>query len=89
MKNDIQKRKEWRDQLFQRVDEGDLDLASASKLLRKILGRNQSDFAELVGVSKKIISDLEVGKGNPTVETINKIFTPVGLQVGLVRKTME
>lgn len=86
MKKDLGKRQEWRKQLFHGIDSGDLDFATASKLMRKIIGRNQEDFAAMVGVSKKIISDIEVKKGNPTIDTVNKIFSPVGLQAGLVRK---
>ncbi|MBT4763240.1 MAG: helix-turn-helix transcriptional regulator [Bdellovibrionaceae bacterium] len=86
MKPNIVLKKKWRAQLNQGVKDGSIDLPDALKLLRKIIGKSQLEYSQLVGVSKKVISDFEVKKGNPTVVTLNKIFAPIGLQVGLVSK---
>lgn len=86
MKSNVELRKELRAQLNKGIESGDLELPEALVLLRKTLGKSQLDYAKLVGVSKKVISDFEVGKGNPTVETLNKIFAPLGLKIGLVSK---
>jgi predicted transcriptional regulator len=52
-----------------------------------MLGKNQVQYAEMVGVSKKIIADFEIGKGNPTVGTLNRLFAPIGFKAGLVKRT--
>jgi transcriptional regulator with XRE-family HTH domain len=86
MKLNVELRKKWRVQLNEGVREGDITLPDALKLLRKILGKSQLEYSQMIGVSRKVISNLELKKGNPTVETLNKIFSPVGLKVGLVNK---
>ncbi|KPA09591.1 hypothetical protein MHK_010177 [Candidatus Magnetomorum sp. HK-1] len=42
-------------------------------------------YARMVGLSKKIITNFELGKGNPTLESLTKMFKPVGLEPGLKR----
>jgi transcriptional regulator with XRE-family HTH domain len=86
MKKDMEQRKEWRSILNHGLLDGSLELPQALKLLRKILGKNQVEYAQMVGVSKKIITDFELGKGNPTIATINRLFAPIGFSVGLVKK---
>ena len=55
------------------------------KLLRTyVLNIKQTEFADLVKVSRKTISELENDKGNYTPEIINKSFKPFGLKIGLV-----
>jgi len=41
-------------------------------LTRKIAGKNQQDYARMVGLSKNIISDFERGKGDPTLSSLIK-----------------
>lgn len=82
-KDKIAERNELRKQLVLQVDAGQISLGRALVMARAIVDKNQADFAKIVGVSKKVIADLERGRGNPTVETINKLFAPVGLSVGL------
>ncbi|MCU5390537.1 helix-turn-helix domain-containing protein [Bacillus paranthracis] len=43
------------------------------KEIRAELKLSQSQFAESIGVSKSLISLIELGRKNPSVETINKI----------------
>lgn len=86
MNEKIAFRKEKRNQLFEGVKSGKLSLEEALKLARKVVDKNQAEYAKLVGVSKKVIADFEVNKGNPTLATINKLFAPVGLKVGLINR---
>lgn len=86
MKKDLEKRSEWRAQLNKGIIEGSIDLPEALKLLRKTLGKSQIEYAEMVGVSKKVVVDFELGKGNPTITTLNRLFAPMGYKAGLVRK---
>lgn len=49
----------------------------------------QEKFAELVGVTKRQIAEIETGKGNPTVETLHKIGKLFGFTLGFVPKEGE
>jgi DNA-binding XRE family transcriptional regulator len=86
-KRNIEKRKEWRTLLNEGLSDGSLELSQALRLLRKILDKNQVEYAKMVGVSKKIIADFEIGKGNPTIGTLNRLFAPIGFKAGLVKKS--
>jgi len=86
VKEPIEKRKQYRDLLYQKIDENNIDLVDALKLTRKIVGKSQQDYAHMVGLSKKIITDFERGKGNPTLDSLIKMFKPVGLIPGLKRR---
>lgn len=86
MKKDLKKQNEWRAQLNKGLLEGTLELPQTLKLLRKMLGKSQLEYADMVGVSKKIITDFELNRGNPTVATLNRLFAPIGFKVGLVKK---
>lgn len=69
-----------------------LDSAAAAKLslteaiceMRAISGMTQEDFARHRGVSVRVIKGLELGQGNPTVATINRIGGFFDLEVGFV-----
>lgn len=87
MKKDLDKRNEWRAQLNNGLQDGSLELSQALKLLRKVMGKSQLEYANMIGVSKKIITDLELDKGNPTLSTLNRLFAPIGYKVGLIKKS--
>lgn len=57
----------------------------ALKELRiKVLGLKQDNYANLVNISRKTLSELENNKGNYSSDIINKVFRPFGLKVGLI-----
>lgn len=78
-----------RDELFARIDRNDIGLVEAIKMMRKIAGRSQVDYAKLVGVSPRILIELERGIGNPTLRTLLKILAPFGLDIGLWRGSRD
>ncbi|MFH3575368.1 helix-turn-helix domain-containing protein, partial [Acinetobacter baumannii] len=47
-------------------------------------GLRQDEYARLMDVSRKTLSDVENDKGNHSAEIINKIYKPFGLETGLV-----
>jgi len=49
-----------------------------------VLGLSQTRYAALVGISRRTLSDLEGDKGNVTLDVMNRVFKPLGLQVGLL-----
>ncbi|MEG8692197.1 helix-turn-helix transcriptional regulator [Klebsiella variicola subsp. variicola] len=64
---------------------GAISQGEALKKLRvEILGLRQDEYARLVDVSRKTLSDVENDKGNYSAEIINKIYKPFGLETGLV-----
>lgn len=64
---------------------GAISQGEALKKLRvELLGLRQDEYARLVDVSRKTLSDVENDKGNYSAEIINKIYKPFGLETGLV-----
>lgn len=53
-------------------------------LRRDVLGLSQTRYAELVGISRRTLSDLEGDKGNATLEVMDRVFRPLGLEVSLL-----
>lgn len=81
-----EQRTRLRAELFAAADRGDLDLREALKSMRKIAGRSQIEYAKLVGVSPRVLIEFERGGGNPTIETLEKMLAPFGLELTLRRK---
>jgi DNA-binding XRE family transcriptional regulator len=73
-------------EIFTAVLSGSLSLSQSIKELRRLSRLTQPEFAKHRGVSLDSLRALETGKGNPTVETINKVASIFGLEVGLVSK---
>lgn len=60
------------------------------KSRRKTLGISQQDLAEMSGVSLATIKDIERGKGNPSLETVQKILDILGMEIKYeVRQTVK
>lgn len=55
-----------------------------ARLRKKIVGMNQSDYAVLVGLSRRTLSDIENDTGDQSLSVINAAFKPFGLRLGLV-----
>ncbi len=73
--------------LYEGVESGTLDMRGASRLMRKILGYSQKEYAEKVlKIAPRVLIDFERGTGNPTLETLQKIGSPFGLETGFVKK---
>ena len=75
-----------RDELHQALAANTIDLADAVKLMQRISRLTQPEFAKHRGISTAALRQIISGKGNPTVETINKVVGIFGLEVGLVPK---
>ena len=58
-----------------------LTIGKIIKKRRKLLGLDQREFSEITGVAIHTISDIESGKGNPTIDTLVKICEPLGLEL--------
>ncbi len=86
MKINIETRKEARELLYQQLDSGDLSIRQAVKLIRKIYGLTQLEYAKKVGVSNKTIVQLENGERNLTLKSISKVLAPMSLEMKISRK---
>lgn len=66
--------------LFSEISQG----YALKQLRSNVLGLKQSDYAKLVKISRKTLSEIENNKNGPSVDVVNKAFKPFGLKVGLV-----
>ena len=51
------------------------------KSRRKTLSISQLDLAEMAEVSPATVKDIERGKGNPSLATVNKIIEVLGMEI--------
>lgn len=65
------------------------ELINAIKERREVLQVTQDTLAELSGVGLRTLKQLESGKGNPTLLTLQKIADVLGLQVSLKLKNLS
>jgi DNA-binding XRE family transcriptional regulator len=74
-------------QLREAIERGEITLGEAVRSMRRISGMNQKAFAQrIVGVSPRVLAEIELGRANPTVETLNKIGRAFGYEVGFRHK---
>jgi DNA-binding XRE family transcriptional regulator len=58
------------------------------RTLRKdILAMNQDEYAALVNVSRRTLSDIERDAGNPSLPVLKRVFRPLGLTIGLLPRS--
>jgi y4mF family transcriptional regulator len=50
---------------------------------RKFLSIMQKDLSEITGISLRSLIDIESGKGNPSINQLNKILDALGLTLKL------
>lgn len=68
--------------LREHLQQGTISLGEATRAMRKMTGLNQKDYAKKVlGISPTVLVNIELDRGNPTLETLNKIGKPFGYQI--------
>jgi transcriptional regulator with XRE-family HTH domain len=65
------------------------ELGKSVKFRREFLNLRQEDLAEMSGIAIKTIHLIESGSGNPSVDTLEKIATVLGLELSLQIKKMN
>ena len=92
MKEEDKKRiktRENKELLFEALASGEITIGEATKRMRKIVGLTQKDYAEKVlKIYPRVLMEIEKDRGNPTLETLEKIGKPFGLKIGFVKKTL-
>ena len=65
-------------------------LIQAIKERREMMHVTQETLAELSGVGLRTLKQFESGKGNPTLQTLQKLTDVLGMEICLqVKKNME
>ncbi|PJG85624.1 helix-turn-helix domain-containing protein [Conservatibacter flavescens] len=83
-------RKLIRENLIRLLLTGEISQGQALRRLRvEALGINQQDYLKLAKVSRQTLSNIENDKGNYSIDTINQVFKPMGLKLGLVPISKE
>ncbi len=77
---------ELRESLYKGLIAGELSLGEAVRRMQKISKLTQPEFAAHRGISVQALRQIQSDAGNPTVETLNKIASIFGLEVGFVPK---
>lgn len=62
----------------------ELSVDQVVSLLRGELRFTLSEYSRLTGVSARVIQDIEQGRGNPTLGTVEKLLAPFGLKLAVV-----
>jgi DNA-binding XRE family transcriptional regulator len=82
----IARRARLRQELYALVEQGQLGVADAVRMMRKVAAKSQAEYAKLVGVSPRVLIDFERGVGNPTWRSIEKMLRPFGLELSVRRR---
>jgi DNA-binding transcriptional regulator YiaG len=64
-------------------------LADAIRHLKKSMRLTSAELARLAGVSHRTVQDIEQGRSEGTVQTMNRLLGIVGLKLGVVRRMSE
>lgn len=76
-----------KDALYADLDSGALTLGQATRRMRKIIGVSQAEYAtRILKIYPRVLMDIENDRGNPTLETLEKVAKPFGLKVAFVRE---
>ncbi|WNM18486.1 helix-turn-helix domain-containing protein [Flavobacterium capsici] len=65
-----------------------IEIIKTIKERREVLQVTQETLAELSGVGLRTLKQLESGKGNPTLVTLQKIADVLGMEICLKVKTI-
>ncbi|MBT3169752.1 MAG: helix-turn-helix transcriptional regulator [Candidatus Cloacimonetes bacterium] len=63
-----------------------IEIGIIIKNRRKILAITQKDLSEITEVALHTVSDIESGKGNPTIAVLSKICDVLGLDIQVAVK---
>lgn len=76
-----------RRQLAEAAEQGQLRLPEAIRAMRKALGLNQEEFGRMLKLTRRQVSELENGAGDPKLSTLNRIGRVFGFTIGFVPRS--
>jgi transcriptional regulator with XRE-family HTH domain len=65
------------------------EIGKIVKSRRQFLSLRQEDLSEMSGIATKTIHLIESGSGNPSIETLEKLATVLGMELILKIKKMS
>jgi transcriptional regulator with XRE-family HTH domain len=65
------------------------EIGHALRDRRRFLRLRQRDLAELAGVTLRGLTELENGRGNPTLNQLSKIAQVLGLEITLIERSLH
>jgi transcriptional regulator with XRE-family HTH domain len=66
--------------------QGTIEIGAAVRRLRvEVTGLHQSQFARMCRISVRTLVHIEHGEGNQTLKSLNAVFRPFGMKMGVVR----
>jgi DNA-binding XRE family transcriptional regulator len=83
---DIAAERALRDAFYEDIARHNLSIANTIKAMRRLSRLTQIEFAKHRGISLVTLKQLESGKSQPKVETLNKVGEIFGLEIAFVRK---
>lgn len=69
-----------RDALLAEIE--NLDIVEAVKAMRHALGKTQTEYARMAGITRRTLSLIETGQFNPSLQVLENIGRPFGFEVG-------
>lgn len=75
-----------REKLAQLVPREQADIAELIKTMRLVTRRSQAEYAKLCKVAPRVLAEVEAGKRNVRVETLDKLMRPFGYRMGVVSR---
>ncbi len=66
-----------------------MDISKIISERRKALGITQTELAEMAGVGIATVKDIERGKGNPSLKTLEQLCTVLGFEIELKIKRLN
>lgn len=74
-----------RSDLLAQLPSSDLPIGEVIRNMRLSIKRSQSEYAQLCGVSPRVLADVEAGGSNPTLKTLQALLLPFACGIGVVR----
>ena len=87
--SDAELERRLRANFYVAVVAGRMTIGQAVVAMRRISKMTQPEFAKHRGLSVQSLRLIEADKANPTIETLQKIATIFGLEVGFVPRSSE
>ncbi|MBW0234918.1 MULTISPECIES: helix-turn-helix domain-containing protein [Pseudomonas] len=70
--------------------QGKITLGEAVKRFRvDVTQLQQTQYARMCKISVRTLIQIEHDEGNPTLKSLNAVFKPFGLQMGVVRRSRK